>query len=464
MWDPFERTTRIVEAVESAPSIFSMRPCFLRAVAADRIEMRLRDDDGLDPAALGGRQQGAVARDGEGPRDDGTGPDDDSRKGTRAVPGSLLRPDPLIREEMISCGAALYNLGLAIRVAGHDLAMWLLPDVRDDPALIASVEIVTARVHPPTRGDQELYQAIWLRHTSREPYRILRVPMPILVEMEVAAAREDGWLRMVHHFQARQLLREAARASEVLAGTRPLPLRSGDGSKRPTAEDLRLAAQALQAAGKWQEAGVREWEAEAVGRLLRFQEKRDQAMKTFGRFPDVYGPPPDNLPKTREDFWTGPPQRFERWWWGTQLMALSTDDDRPLDWLRAGRALQHAVLTATRYSMSAPYGRTARYHAPKRYGLPTRSFRTASPRTEARYGVAVSPLTQLLELQDILGEARQWPRRWYHRWPWWYYPEVPQMVLRVGFVPVEQHLAPPLPATEFQDDRPRRRDGERPGR
>ncbi len=187
-------------------------------------------------------------------------------------------------------------------------------------------------------------------------------------------------------------------------------------------------------------------------------------MPAFRGFPDVYGLQPSNIPKTRKDFWNESPERFERWWWGTQLMALSTDDDRPLDWLQAGRALQHAVLTATRYSMSAPYGRTARYRAPKRYGLPTRSFRTASPRTEARYGVAVSPLTQLFELQDVLGEARRWPRRWYHRWPWWYYPEVPQMVLRVGFVPVEPHLAPPLPATEFEDDRLGRRDGERPGR
>ena len=58
-------------------------------------------------------------------------------------------------------------------------------------------------------------------------------------------------------------------------------------------------------------------------------------------------------------------------------MALSTDDDRPLDWLRAGEALQHALLTGTRYSMSAPGGRSAGY----RRGCSTaRWTRTASAR------------------------------------------------------------------------------------
>ena len=35
-----------------------------------------------------------------------------------------------------------------------------------------------------------------------------------------------------------------------------------------------------------------------------------------------------------------------------QLMALSTDDDGTVDWLRAGQALERAILTGTRYSVS----------------------------------------------------------------------------------------------------------------
>ena len=69
-------------------------------------------------------------------------------------------------------------------------------------------------------------------------------------------------------------------------------------------------------------------------------------------------------------------QRFER---KPQLMALSTSDDQPVDWLRAGQALQRAILTGTRYSVSAPYGLGAEYHSPRRYGVPA----AASP-PEAR--------------------------------------------------------------------------------
>jgi len=480
-WDPFERIQRIIEAVRSAPSIFNTRPCILRGVAADRIEMRFdtsRPAGGaLGPATLGGRTEGAVARDGEGPRDDDAGPDgnglrrEDGRRDRWTVPGSLLRPDPLIREEMISCGAALYNLRLAIRVAGHDLSVWLLPDVRRDPTLPASVEIVTARVHPATWGVQELYQAIWLRHTSREPYRILPLPMPLLVEMEDAALQEDGWLRMVHPRQAKHLLDEAKRASDVLWGKQPLAFLSPGEDPLTGVTRLRADARALRDGGDLRGAEVKEWQAEAADRLRRFRDERSQAMRSFADFsdasgvPDVYGPLPADLkrPPTRRDFWTQPPEPFERWR-KVQLMALATDDDRPLDWLRAGQALQHAVLTATRYSMSAPYGRSARYQAPIRYGLPVRRFRAASPQTEARYGVAVSPLTQPLELEDIRGEARRWPRWWYRHWPqWinpeprWMYPEVPQMVLRVGYVPVEPLPAPPLPEVDYTDDRPRPR-------
>jgi hypothetical protein len=406
MWDPFQRVTRIVEAVDSAPSLFNTRPWYLRPVPPDRVEMR------FESSALGGGDYG--------PGDLGGRREYDERRDRWAAPGSLLHPDPLIREEMISCGAALYNLRLAIRVAGHGLAVWMLPDVRRDAGLLASVEIVVGRIKQPTPAEEELYGAIWLRHTSREPYKILPVPMPLLVEMEGAAAAEHGWLRVVHRRQARHLLRDAAYAGAVLKGVRRPDIRPVKGESEDEARQRR---------------------ADIKGRLARFQRQRDQVNNVSD---DGSGPQPENttFPPTRRDFWKDPPERFEHWR-QLQLMALSTDDDRPLDWLRAGQALQHALLTATRYSMSAPHGRTARYHAPKQHGLPARRLLPLRPGTEARYGVTVSPLTQLLELEDILREEpRHWPRAWYHQWPWWWYPEVPQMVLRVGYVPVEPIPAP----------------------
>ena len=116
-----------------------------------------------------------------------------------------------------------------------------------------------------------------------------------------------------------------------------------------------------------------------------------------------------------------------------QLMALSTDDDEPVDWLRAGQALQRAVLTGTWYSVSAPYGRAARYHAPPRYGVPARHHLLKQDEL-APYGLSASPVTHSLEWADIRGEARRWPWRWR-------YPDLPQMIAAGWDMPLSQQRA-----------------------
>lgn len=71
---------------------------------------------------------------------------------------------------MISCGAALYNLRLAIAVAGRSPSVWLLPGpdresgllttVTAERTLLASVEVMPARAAPPAGAKQELYEAL----------------------------------------------------------------------------------------------------------------------------------------------------------------------------------------------------------------------------------------------------------------------------------------------------------------
>jgi hypothetical protein len=61
----------------------------------------------------------------------------------------LLAADPLSRELAISCGAALYNLRLAFRVMGHDVAVWLLPDaVEKDTGYVAELNRWTRDRNP----------------------------------------------------------------------------------------------------------------------------------------------------------------------------------------------------------------------------------------------------------------------------------------------------------------------------
>jgi hypothetical protein len=371
MWEPFADAAsieRIAETVQKAPSVFNTQPWSLRIVGADRMELRanLGERDGVDRGHW-----------------------------DRWLRSDIDRPDPFAREFAISCGAALFNLRLAIRVAGHDLALWLLPDPEHDSALLASVEIVTGRVKKPTLEEQELFEAIWRRHTNRWPYTIIPAPLPIIVAMEGAAAREGAWLRLLHAREARSWMR-------LVADGRP---------------------------ASFQPASLNTSERQTL-----YQEQRERWTGNEVGVPvEDFGPPPKNrYPRTRDDFWSdAEKRRFER---KPQLMALSTDDDQPLDWLRAGQALQRAILTGTRESISAAYGLAARYHAPRRYGFPARRHLLTRHDDVARYGLSMSFLTQPLERDDIAAKPRRWP--W--RWP---FPELPQMVMRVGYARV------PVPAT-----------------
>jgi hypothetical protein len=370
---------RIIDHVQKAPSIFNTRPWWFEFRPPDRIELWLRGNQGGHQGAA----QARVAR-------------------ARA------------REQVISCGAALFDLRMTIRMTGHELVVWLLPDPEHadpmhPPALLALVEIVVVgRMKKPSTEEQELYEAIERRHTNRSPY-VLPVPLPILADMEEAAAQEGAYLRLLHRRQARKWLR-----------------------------------------------------------LTREVDSNPAFKPPFKNFvsPTTHGPRPTNrYPATRPDFWLKARQRFEK----PQLMALSTDDDEPFDWLRAGQALQRALLTGTWFSTSAPHGRAARYHAPDRYGVPARRHllkasaendggqaadrpgvparRHLLKRDElARYGMSASPLTQPLEWQDLQGEARRWPWRWQ-------YSELPQMIVRVGYaaVPSKDHV---LPETSMGDGVP----------
>ena len=428
---------RIVETVRSAPSIFDSKPWLpdplLQPVAPNRIELRAKP--GVLPGE--GQKESAWLR-------------VDKDKG--------IYIDPLAREFAISCGAALFNLRLAIRVAGHDLNVWLLPDrkpvnTRPGPditwpppesTLLASVEIVTTRIRPPTIVEQELYEAIWRRHTNRWPYKIVPAPLPIITAMEGAAAQEGASLRLLHKRQARKWMHLAARADEDLAR------KPGD------------------------------WPAATRERFAQFLEERKSFMKefrgaTFGPANERHFPltgRETRYRRTRGDFWLPYDERFESKR-KVQLMALSTQDDQLLDWLRAGQALQHAILTGTRYSVSAPYGVTAAYHAPTWYGVPGRG-RVILLDKLARYGLSVSFLTEPLECYDIdhplrLESIHDGPRRWPwlqrrrrpwespepRHWPWrWQFAELPQMVLRVGY-PTEsadaaQELHPRIGGTRLR--------------
>ncbi len=283
-YDSFDMT-RLMRDADAAPSILNTKPWNFERVADNRIELR-----------------------------------PDWTRHLRII-------DPRHRELVISCGAALFNLRMAIRVTGHDPVVWLLPDQQPDDAqeckhcrkccgvgdMLASVEIITFRPHPVTITEQRLYEAIPQRHTIREPFG-RPIPMNLLAEMEQAARTEGARARLLHGADARRLLRSAARTEQMLKG-----------DKAYLAE-------------------LRRWTG-------------GNARGGLGVPADAFGPEADfpRYPPVRDLGIAWGPRKHARFEKKAQLIALETETDKPSDWLRAGQALQRLLLTATYYGAQASF-------------------------------------------------------------------------------------------------------------
>jgi nitroreductase len=131
----------------------------------------------------------------------------------RADPDRLL---PVVdrdgRGVHIACGAALFNLRLAAKVAGREPVIQLLPDPAD-PLLLATVRL--AGPHEATAAERELHAAITLRHTNRAPFSGRPVPPGVLAELADAARAEGGILHVLDHEETARVLylvRDAERA------------------------------------------------------------------------------------------------------------------------------------------------------------------------------------------------------------------------------------------------------------
>ncbi len=270
---------QVIRIAQMAPSVHNTQPWVFWIRADDRMELRASVSGGAGPDFLGPDRR-------------------------------LLVADPLSRELAISCGAALFNLRLAFRVMGHDVAVWLLPDQAGDTSLLASVEIVTGRIQRPTVKEQKLYSAIPRRHTNRSPFTDEVVPPTVQHAMKRAAFQEEGWLRSLDRAQAGKWVRAAAQA------------------------DMKL-----------------EEDPGYVGELRRWTRGRNPGSGVPAAAAGAGGISGDAPVR---DYGLGgrPRERFER---HPQLLALSTDGDQPADWLRAGQALQRVLLTATLHGVSASF-------------------------------------------------------------------------------------------------------------
>lgn len=110
---------------------------------------------------------------------------------TRALP--VVDPDD--RELTISCGAALFQLRIALRHFGYAGVVATLPGV-DDPDLLARIRLGNKR--DATTEEHALFDAMCKRRTNRQVFEQREVPAEMLIALQQEAHAEGAWLSLLH--------------------------------------------------------------------------------------------------------------------------------------------------------------------------------------------------------------------------------------------------------------------------
>ncbi|MFY1632908.1 Acg family FMN-binding oxidoreductase [Solwaraspora sp. WMMB335] len=185
--------------------------------------------------------------------------------------------DPTMWAARISCGAALFNLRLALAVAGTPARVQLRPEPTD-PALMARLVPLAPRAATPT--ESRLHAAIPRRYSNRLPFRPDPVPAAARHRLIEAARAEGGWLELVIGSTAvgavaeiamsanRVLDRDPAYQAEIARWTRHGPASDGvpAAAGGPVAEPHDLLPQ--RPFGDWHRAPGRDFETEPLVAVL----------------------------------------------------------------------------------------------------------------------------------------------------------------------------------------------------
>jgi hypothetical protein len=114
-----------------------------------------------------------------------------------------LRVDPAGREMLISCGAALFGLRLAVRSLGYLPVVELL---RDPARLRLLARVSLGAAEPMTARERQLLEAVPHRHTHRGPFAPGPLPAGLLAGLQHDALAEGATLALVDRAIAYQRL------------------------------------------------------------------------------------------------------------------------------------------------------------------------------------------------------------------------------------------------------------------
>jgi nitroreductase len=215
----------------------------------------------------------------------------------------LPATDPSGRGARLSCGAAVYNLALALAVRGTPAAVAVKPDAHANDVL---ARLTPRPARPATPLEHRLYAAIPRRHTNRQPFADTAVPQAARARLLAEARDEGGWLDLALSGPAIDALARLAREADDILGR--------DEAYR---------------------AELRSW-------------TRPDSDATDGVSTVAGGPAPHPYELlVRRDF-GGPDHTTVRDYLREPLIGvLGTFGDWPADQVRAGMVLQRVLLTAT---------------------------------------------------------------------------------------------------------------------
>lgn len=111
--------------------------------------------------------------------------------------------DPEDRELTISCGAALFNLRIALRQFGYTDKVEVLTRPDASNALVC-VSLGSSR--EATEEDHRLFQAIRHRRTNRHAFNHQEVPAAVLTTLSELAEGEGTWFHVVRLEETRRIL------------------------------------------------------------------------------------------------------------------------------------------------------------------------------------------------------------------------------------------------------------------
>ena len=272
-------------------------------------------------------------------------------------PRRKLRVDKDGREMLISCGAALYGLRLAVRSLGYLPVVEPFPD---PPRLRLLARVTLGAPAPLTPGERHMLDALPLRHTHRGPFAAGALPTGLLSGLQHDALAEGATLALVDQTLAYQRLADITSAADRRQHrdfeVRQEIHRWSRGAEDPARDGVPAAAFA---AGTSRQPG-------------RLPQRDFDLGRNLGLL-STEGPPP------------------------AATAILLTSGDRRGDWLRAGQALQR-VLThaATKWVFAS---------------LHTQPLETASIRALIRDRLHLPGAPQMVMQLGISHSARATARR-----------------------------------------------------